>query len=189
MSLGLKYLVHRIENHDTYASASRDQQWGMYEAFLAHHQQGKAAEKNGEIRVVDLHTFLLNNPHLIRQIKTHRRKLHDVIREQTPWAIKTINGEEHVALTRGLDTETPSKDHSLASYADVLNTGFGEHMRHRWVPLKHVWYSYDAGNLSATSWEFGNENEFLVSPHEEKKAEASDITYPVPRSFHSYGKS
>ena len=188
VSLGLKYVIHRIENHDKYKNASPEQKDILDQDFLNLHQQGKAAEKNGWVKKEHLRQFVLDNPNLIKQVKTHRRKLHDAIRSQTPWAIKNINGEEHVALTRGLNTKTPRQDHALASYADIPSTGFGSHMHHRWVPLKNLWYSYDAGNKSGTSQEFGNENEFIVSPHEIKQAEEKDIQHLVPRTFHSYGK-
>lgn len=185
-SLALKYIVHRLENADSYKDPVKSKK--LDSDFMKLHQQGKAVEKNGHIGIEDLHSFTKKHgKKLMGQLLWHKKKLHDTIKNASPWAVKEINGEPHVALTRGLNTRQPGKEHALASYGDVKHTGFGDVMHHRWVPLKNVWYSYDAGHESSTSPKYGNENEFLVSPHKIRSAQEKDVLQLVPRGHHSYG--
>ena len=187
VSLGLKYMIHRMENAGQYDAADQSTKDKMDADFLAFHKQGKAAEKNGHIKMSDLREFYDKNQHLPGQLLAHKKKLHDLIRRVSPNKIKVIDGKEHVALTRGLNTVNPGLEHALASYGDIPNTGFGMYMHHRWVPLKNLWYSYDAGRSAGTSEKFGNENEFLVSPHEIKPIEEEDqVSKLLPRKLHTY---
>lgn len=186
LSLGLKYFIHRIENQQKYAGLSLDQQAKLDQAFLDHHQKGKAAEKNGHIQIEDLQKFFVNNPHLIKQLLEEKDRLHNTLR-RVGAPIYKFNGRDHIILTRGLNTNHPTEEHALASYADIPNTGFGDFQHHRLVPLDNVWYSFDAGPKEATSEKFGNENEFLVSPHEVNRINIPS-DHLIPRKFHSHGK-
>lgn len=186
LSLGLKYLVHRIEHLDDYKNAGHDKARELDDHFIKFHQRGDAFKKNGHIDSRDLRNFVRINPHLIPQILAHQEKLHNYLQTLHPEKIRDINGEPHVALTRGLNVETPGDDHALSSYADKKNTGFGDYMHHRWVPMKNVFYSYDIGPSSGTSEKFGNEHEFLVSPHKNLKAEPEDIKELKEEGRHSY---
>ena len=177
-SLLLKYAVHRIENRHKYVAAPDQRTMDKMDLdFLHLHQQGGAAEKNGAVNIRHLQHMLGANPHLIPQLLEHQRNLHDKIKTQAGWAVKDINGEPHIGLTRGLnvDRDNRERDHALASYADIKNTGFGDHMHHQMVPLKNVWYSYDVGPEEASSENHGPEDEYLVSPHNIKYTDPSDI--------------
>ncbi len=189
VSLALKYLVHRIENEDKYNTASQESKNQMDSDFLQFHQAGGAKHKNGDVTVKHLNDFYDNHAQkLIPQLLDHKRKLHNSIVYNFPDAIKDIDGQPHIALTRGLDTEQPGKDHALSSYADAASTGFGIHMHHRWVPLNNLWFSYETGPKKATSEKFGNEREYLVSPHEIKPAKENDVKPIFGRSgqFHDF---
>jgi hypothetical protein len=163
-SLMLKYAVHRLENVDKYG---KGKDVGLDNAFLQLHQQGGAYDKNGHIQVDDLHQGLAANPQWMKDLVDHKNGLNNMILEHLPEAVDWIDGEPHIKLTRGLNTDKEDRgpDHALASYADVPHTGFGSIMHHQYVPLKNVWYSFDHGPNGASSEKFGPENEWLVSQH------------------------
>jgi hypothetical protein len=187
-----KYLVHRLENADKYKQAAPDEQFKMDTDFLDHHQRGNAAKKNGHLSADSLESFMLNpdTPKLAKQLLNHKKQLSDFIQKEHPEHIVSVNGEPHIRLTRGLGVDRTGRgtDHALASYADVSNPRFGSHMHHQLVPLKNIWYSYDYGPERATSKNFGNENEFLVSPHQNiyNEEHETNPTKPIAvRSHHS----
>ena len=168
LSLLAKYAVHRIENRDAYTQADEATKNKLDSDFMTLHQKGGAAEKNGHVLMPHLHYALHGHPHILSDLLEHQRQLHDKIKTQAAWAIHDIEGDPHLALTRGLNVSKLDRgpDHALASYGDVPDPGFGFTMHHQYVPLKNVWYSYDVGPKAATSLKHGNENEYLVSPHE-----------------------
>jgi uncharacterized protein YneF (UPF0154 family) len=114
----------------------------------------------------------------------HQRELHNHLKKYYP---TIINGGK-VALTRGLNTNKPKQEHPLASYGDVQDTGFGEVMHHRRVPLNNIWYTYMLGPKNATSENYGNENEWLVSPHEIEEADSDEVKTAIPREWHDLTK-
>jgi hypothetical protein len=187
-----KYLVHRLENADKYKQSSLEEKFKMDIDFLDHHQRGKAAEKNGHMTTSHLDEFMKNpdTPKLTKQLLNHKKQLSDFIQKEHPEHIVSVNGEPHIRLTRGLGVDRTSRgtDHALASYADIPNTRFGTHMHHQFVPLKNVWFAYDYGPERATSKKFGNENEFVVSPHQNiyNEEHETNPTKPIAvRSHHS----
>lgn len=158
-SLFLKYLVHRVNNLDKYGELADDLK---DRAFLDLHQQGKAAEKNGHVEPHHLHTWLRKNPKLVSALVNHRNRLHAAILRGCGPKTRKINGEWHVALTRGLNSEFMGPEFTLASFSDKQDSGFGTRMHHAWVPLKDLWYSYAMGPKYPAG-EHGHENEYLVS--------------------------
>jgi len=54
------------------------------------------------------------------------------------------------------------------------------------VPLSKIWHQYDLGPEAATSPRFGNENEYLVSPHSRIDADPNAVSEHTPRKVHSY---
>jgi hypothetical protein len=181
-SLLMKYLVHRIENADKYAKATPEQALRLKQNFLALHQQGDAKSKNGHIDAQKLDQMALTKYSLISDLMTHRDHLHAVIQKHFPSKIYNVDGEPHLGLTRGLrvDKDKRKEDHALASYGHIPNTGFGDYMHHQMVPLKNVWYSFDFGP-EKSSGNMGPENEFLVSPHENKYTNDADTTKSFPK--------
>lgn len=185
-SLLMKYLINKIENKDFYAVAPKDKIDKYEKDWLAFHQRGGASAKNGHIKIEDLRAAEARNPHLSGELETQQQRLHDFIRQTSPWRIKKIDDEEHIPLTRGVRITTKlGVDHSICSYADKISRAeeFGNPLFH-WVPLKRVWYSYDHGPMRGTSQNFGNEDEFLVSNHPRKLASKADIDPIFPRDCH-----
>lgn len=190
-SLFLKYAVHRIENLDKYAKAAPDQRLDMTREFLALHQKGKAAEKNGHIQSKHLINELSQNANVMEHLMNHRDALHKIVMSPLfkDTHVHMINGEPHVGLTRGLNVEKEDRgpDHALASYGHKTETGFGKYMHHQLVPLKNIWYSFDFGPKAASSAKWGAESEWLVSPHENKYADKS-VVKSFPKELHLKSK-
>ena len=188
ISLFLKYAVHRAENEDFYKK-STPEEIDRHEAdWLVHHQQGKAAEKNGHVTVEDLRETLAANPNFIPGLKREQKKLHKFIQNHSPHRIVDINGEPHLPLARGYKVKDIGADHELASYADDTGTAgqFGGNLKHWHVPMKNIWYSYEAGPRSFSSDDYGGEDEFLVSNHPRREAPPEDVKQVVPKALHSY---
>ena len=164
LSLFLKYMVHRIEHQSEYdnpVSAPK-----LDEAFIGLH---KVPGKADEVTPQDLNTFLYHHSDLIPELLNMQRRIHGAIHKYSPWQIeKDPQGRPAVNLTRGLNVQHSERgpDHALASYSDNPDTGFGRYFHHQIVPMKNVWYSFDAGPEEASSNEYGAEDEYLVSPHE-----------------------
>jgi hypothetical protein len=188
-SVLLKYAIHRIENNKKYKTATEEGRLKMDHDFLKHHQSGGAERKNGFLSINDLHAGLHINPDIITHLINHKKSLDSAILTHYKESVHDINNKPHLLLTRGLhvDKENRSKDHALASYGDVYNTKFGTHMHYQHVPLKNVWYSYDLGPEEASSVDFGNENEWLVSPHKINYAnDINEVKNIVPRDTHHH---
>jgi hypothetical protein len=175
-SLLLKYMVHRIENAYKYDDPNEAER--LDNDFLLLHQSGGAKFKNSHISVHDLHAGIIKNQKSLTDIQKHQQYLHNFIQKIYPDLIVNINGEPHIGLTRGLKVDQKERglDHALASYSHKPNTGFGTHMHHQFVPLKNVWYSFDHGPMSASSENFGPEDEWLVSPHQIKYSSSGEST-------------
>ena len=190
MAVFLKYGIHRIENPELYEGKTPEQIEAVDAEWLKHHQQGKAAEKNGHITVRDLHDTLAKNPNYLTALRKEQAKLHKALLYHARANIVNINGEPHLPLARGysVDKGKLDIDHSLASYADAEERclGFGGNLFRWYVPLKNIWYSYDLGPKEATSSSYGNEDEYLVSPHPRREAPEDSIRQHVPRRKHTY---
>ena len=191
ISLLLKYAIHRMENRGAYTQADEATKDKLDSDFMDLHQRGGAADKNGHVLMPHLHYALHGHPHILGDLLQHQRELHDKVKTQAAWAIHNLDNEPHVALTRGLHVQRSERglDHALASYADQADPGFGSVMHHQFVPLKNLWYSFDAGPKEATSLKFGNENEYLVSPHknlyQDVRSEPSKTAKIFPDSLHN----
>jgi len=183
ISLLLKYVVNRIENKDIYEHGNPAQIAQHEQSWLQHHTN----EKNANVGVEDLHQALKANPKLIENVQSHQTKLHDYIKQHNPDAIRNINGQPHIALARGYTVRNPGADHDVASYADDANTAgsFGGTVKHWWVPMKNVWYSYHVGHKTAGGL-LGPENEFLASNHPRIPANVPDVRPVVPREHYGY---
>jgi len=183
VSLLLKYAVNRIENKDIYEHGSPDQVAQHEKAWMQHHQH----EKNSNVNIEDLHQALKSNPKIVENVQAHQAKLHSYIKQHNPDAIREINGQPHIALARGYTVPNPGADHDIASYADDASTAgsFGGTVKHWWVPLKNVWYSYHVGHQTAGGL-LGPENEFLASNHPRLPASVPDVQPVVPREHYGY---
>lgn len=188
LSLFLKYAIHRHEHPELYKDKTPEEVHKIDSAWISHHQQGGAREKNGHVTVKDLHDTLAKNPNFTASLLLHQKKLHKDIVKLNGSRMQMINGEPHIPLVRGYNVQRPDIDHSIASYADhpVTAQNFGDHLFHWNVPLKKVWYSYDAGPKAATSARFGNENEYLVSNHSRIPVNPEHVKQVVPRDLHTY---
>ncbi len=192
MAVFLKYAVHRAENPELYTDKTEQEIREMDSEWLQHHQQGKARTKNGHITVDDLHTTLAKNPNYIKTLVATQAKLHKALMYHAGNHIVMHNGQPHLPLVRGygVTADKLDIDHSLASYADNPNTSvsFGGNLFRWLVPLKNIWHSYDLGPKEATSTSFGNEDEYLVSPHPRIPADkdTQPVKEHVPRRHHSY---
>lgn len=185
LSVGLKYAIHRIENSDKYLDAGKNEKDLLDTQFLDHHLNTNN-EHAKKMTINDLREFLNKNPELPSRLLNEQHKLHEFLQKYSNHGIRNVQGIPSVALTRGLDTNIPGKEHALSSYADIPNTGFGSVMHHRFVPLNNVWFGYDTGHQYASSSEFGPENEYLVSPHNNVQAGKGDIKpLSIPR-HHMY---
>jgi 8-oxo-dGTP pyrophosphatase MutT (NUDIX family)/GNAT superfamily N-acetyltransferase len=189
LSLLLKYVVHRIENRHFYDTASPKKQIAHDRDWLAHHQQGGAADKNGHVTVSDLRSVYKKKQDLLETgVLAHQMRLHEYLKKYNPDAIKTVNGEPSVPLARGYRVKNPGADHELASYSDSPATAasFGDKVKKWWVPLKNLWYSYDLGAKSAAG-NMGPEDEFLSTNHPRVPVESdTKIEQLVPRGSYGY---
>lgn len=183
ISLLLKYVVNRIENKDVYEHGSPDQVAQHEQSWLQHHTN----EKNSNVRIEDLHQALQANPKLLEGVQSHQKKLHAYIQAHNPDAIREINGQPHIALARGFSISNPGADHDVASYTDEnkVADGFGGRVKHWWVPLKNVWYSYHTGHQTAGGL-LGPEDEFLASNHPRLPAREADVKPIVPKNHFGY---
>jgi hypothetical protein len=158
----LKYLVHRFNHLDAYDDPAEAAK--LDRSFLSLAQQGKAYEKNGHLAVADLHRWTkLNATKLLPALLASRERLQREVLGGVGLNVRHINGEPHVALTRGLDSDVMTDEHALSSWADVPDTGFGTQMHHAWVPVRDLWFSYDHHDSRVPSGSAGPENEWLVS--------------------------
>jgi hypothetical protein len=184
-SLALKYAVHRTEHANEYAGKVPNVfAHDLDKEFMSRHQSGGPGvkDKNGHVTIEHLHKFMDANPHLSKWLLSHQKRIGTYLKKYFSEHLKDIDGVPHLALTRGLNTTEPGRDHTLASYADVPSTGFGTHMHHRWVPLNKIWYAYALGSHHANKSEYGPENEFLVSPHSNLPASMADVKKVTPRT-------
>jgi hypothetical protein len=190
MAVFLKYAIHRVENPELYENKTEQEIRRIDGAWLEHHQQGKAADKNGQMTVDDLHATLAANPNYLKALLSNQAKLHKALKYHAGKRLVDVNGEPHLPLVRGYSVEAHQldMDHSVASYADNPHTSssFGGNLFHWLIPLKKIWHSYDLGPKAATSLNFGNEDEYLVSPHSRIKADPDTVSPHVPRNRHDY---
>lgn len=186
----LKYAIHRVENPELYTNKTPEEIAEMDSEWLKHHQQGKASTKNGHISVQDLHNTLAKNPNYIKALLKNQTGLHKALAHHAKDRIVMHNGQPHLPLVRGygVTADKLDMDHSLASYADDPQTSssFGGNLFHWLVPLSKIWHQYDLGPEAATSPRFGNENEYLVSPHSRIDADPDFVSQHTPRKVHSY---
>jgi hypothetical protein len=155
-----KYIVHRINNLDSYETPQTAEE--LDHKFMALHKYGKASAKNGHISTRDLHSLAAYNPKLIEDMVKTRDRLQDWIKRGCGLNTKVINGEHYVALTRGLNSHVMAHEHALSSCADLPHSRFGSHQHNMWAPLKDVWFTFMAGSKHSRGT-FGHENEILLS--------------------------
>jgi hypothetical protein len=193
----LKYLIHRIENKDAYntpsGAKSADQDFLKRVGSALQMSHGQAREFEEQPSIEHLHNFTYKHPHIIKGLLDQQEKLHSYLKQKQENApsglssqqtLKTINGEPHVALNRGLKRGVRKPDPSLASYSDSKESLAGRCEVHHphWVPLKNVWYSYDFGPHEAHPQRyFPAQDEYLVSPHELKPAMSHEVKKLVPQ--------
>lgn len=186
----LKYAIHRVENPELYTNKTPEEIAAMDSEWLQHHQQGKASTKNGHITVQDLHNTLAKNPNYVKALLKNQAGLHKALAHHAKNRIVMHNGQPHLPLVRGygVTADKLDMDHSVASYADDPSTSssFGGNLFHWLVPLSKIWHQYDLGPQAATSSRFGNENEYLVSPHSRIDADPDSVSQHTPRGVHSY---
>jgi hypothetical protein len=193
----LKYLIHRVENIDSYRTpdgakaADADFLKRRQQAMKLAHVHGYDAESQHDIHY--LHNLVFKAPHLIDGLLKHQEKLHNYLKNRQEKAktglaidrtIKNINGEPHVALFRGLKNGERKPDPLISSYSDTKQSLGGRVEKHHahWVPLKNVWYSYDLGPSEAhPSHRFPAQDEYIVSPHDLKTAHSHEVNKMVPQ--------
>jgi len=160
-SVFLKYSVHRINHLDDYGDPRKAHD--LDKQFLGLVQRGKAEDKNGHVSVSDLHGWTRRHAaRIIPEILAIRDKHQKHILRGIGLNVRSINGQPHVALTRGLESDFMSDEHPLSSHADKPETGFGLCMHHSWVPVRDLWYSFDLGTKYSTG-NMGPEDEYLIS--------------------------
>lgn len=183
----LKYIVHRVENqhrYDTPADAARaDKEFLKSRDTALMYSRADPTTQLKQPPIEHLHNQLAQAPHLVDEVMAHQKSLHDHLAQTGK--IKTIDGQPHVALTRGLGHGRRMPDPMLTSFADSHENTLGGRVKffhNHWVPLKNVWYSYDHGpKASHPSHYFPAQDEFLVSPHKLKTALSTDVKKLVPR--------
>jgi hypothetical protein len=167
-----KYFVHRFNN----LAAYDDPETGhtLDRDFLKLIQTGEANSRTKHLTSKQLHLWVQKNPRLMQDLLDHRQELHNDILGGCGLNTRLINGETHVALTRGLDTHLMTQEHALSSFADQVDTGFGSNMHHAWVPLKDIWFAYP--HFHRSYCDDNHENEYLVSNSGTRyEARAEDI--------------
>lgn len=185
----LKYAVHRIENVDKYKTPAGARSADL-DFKVKHHYSLPGIKREKQWPVEKMHNILSQNPGMLDALMDHQEALHQhLIRNGKT---TEINGEPHIALSRGLSGAVyHRKDPVLSSYADShfkFKSGPEDWTNYsHWVPLKNVWYSYDLGPRNAVSLpRRPAQDEFLVSPHDLKDAAPEDVKQLVPRHAHSY---
>jgi hypothetical protein len=187
-SLFLKYLVHRINHIDDY-----DQPAGRHprlkeakadsldKQFMALHQAGGSFEKNGHVTVNDLRHWAITNPHLAENLLNHKQHLQRLVKRGVGLTVRKLNGEDYVAMCRGLKSHAMKNEHALSSFADSTDTAHtfasnGGKIHFAWMPLKDLWFSFDKGPAS-THGEHGPEDEYLFSnAHPRYQARNTDLS-------------
>lgn len=176
-SLLLKFAVHRAENHQAYQAANPKQRKAMDSVFLAHHTYNVKPGKLDHITTDSLNQGLSQNPHLIPNLLSHQRSLHDTLLQHAPQSLDQINNTHHLRLVRNMSVHPDKKgdDHALYSMADKEQPQFGEHEYHQHVPLKNVWFSYELGPKSTMAAGHPHEDEFVVSAHKSVKRDKENF--------------
>jgi hypothetical protein len=158
----LKYLVHRINHVEDYEDPTKGHKLDV--AFKELVQRGGAAEKNGHISIQDLHDWTDRHATtVVPQLLAEKQRMQMDVARGIGLNVRSINGEPHVALTRGLNSDIMQDEHSLSSHADTVDTGFGSDMHHSWVPLKDLWFLYDLDRTARSHIHMGPEDEALIS--------------------------
>jgi hypothetical protein len=155
----MKYVAHRVNNLDGYNSSHKGHL--LDHAFMASIGSGGASVHNNEVSPRHLNHWLLTNPGLIESVLHNKQNLSNLA-YKSGLNIRKINGEPHVALTRGLNTPVMKPEMPLASFSDMNHSGFGMYQHHVWMPLKDLWYSFPA-SPNAAQGSFGHENEWVLS--------------------------
>jgi hypothetical protein len=177
-SMLLKYLVHRINKIRDYDDVPTGDQ--LDKGFLDLHQYGKAREKNGHVTVADLHHWLRLNPHLVEQVARHAIATQNAVKRGVGLNLKLINGHDHVAMVRELNSALMNHEHGLSSFSDTDQyNNYGDFKHHVWVPLKDLYYSYDLGPQAASSEEFGPEDEYLFTHAADRYEAKHDDVHPL----------
>lgn len=161
-SMFLKYLVHRINHVEDYEDPAEGRK--LDAAFKELVQKGGAAEKNGHVSIQDLHEWTDRHATtVVPQLLAEKQRMQMDVARGVGLNVRSINGEPHVALTRGLSSSIMENEHPLSSHADTVDTGFGSDMHHAWVPLKDLWFAYDLDRTERSHNHMGPEDEYLIS--------------------------
>jgi hypothetical protein len=160
-SVFLKYLVHRINNVDLYDDHEAGHKADV--DFLKLHSAGNAGAKNGHVTPDDLHQWTKRwSPTIVPELLSERARVQGIVRSGVGMNVRDIDGQPYVAVTRGLNGDMMNREHTLSSWSDKANSGFGTHQHQAWVPLKDLWWAYDYGSPYESDT-LGSEDEFLFS--------------------------
>lgn len=156
-----KYLVYRYNHKDTYASGSDLDVRKLDDEFRKLHMPEKS-EFYSHLTMRKVVELAAKNHLAMDGLLRFRSGLHKALRRGIGPQLRDINGEEYVALTRGLNSPIMNHEEALRSFGHGASTGFGDNMFNTWVPLKDVWYSFDLGPRFPNG-NMGPEDELLVS--------------------------
>jgi hypothetical protein len=163
----LQYIVHRVNNIDSYDSPMTGQE--MDDTFGAKYMA------NPRLSFHHLYTWLNKNPQLITEALACRDNLQKMVVRGIGMSVKEINGTPHVALLKGENNPMLGFPPVISPFTDLVYANYGAHQHPMWVPLLDLWYSYPIAPTYASGLN-GHDNEWLISNHGPRyKAEMDDI--------------
>jgi hypothetical protein len=173
------YAIHRIINRHAYLRnhEAADREW--HECNSAHNE---IEPSHRDYYLHAIKSAVMHNPHLITDALAEQRKQHEFIKQHFPHAIQMSNGQECIGLSRGLRSDQHSKnDRTLASYADMSTSAFGNCTHGYFVPLNHIWHMYHLSPGACAGVPFGSEREVLVdNKHPRIQAPSQRIENVIP---------
>lgn len=183
------YIVNRIINLDKYENAEPPQRKEL-DSDWQKKTSANLKEPNPTVfSTARMKRFIVENPDMISTVLQHQRDFHNVLKSNFGYAIQDVNGEPHIALSRGLDSAEHGEDRPLASYAWTGEPNFGKHTFRYLVPLNHAWYSYDFGPKDSRWSDIGPEREVIVDNQHPRTEHVGEWPKtPVP-DWHSYDTS
>jgi hypothetical protein len=181
----LKYLIWRIEHKKDYDSSEKGVKLDKdFEEARIHAIRLAGRHLSPEVlndRIAKQYPIqrmrwgIKTNAHLIDGLLDEKR---DLEKRLLPLSQK-MSGVPHVVLARGLDGPVHAPDPLTTSYADRKNDNIGGRVRvwhcHH-VPVANVWFSYNHRPEGGVTLRYPHQNDFVVSPHSLKPAEAKDLT-------------
>lgn len=187
------FIVHRVRHLSDYEAATPDTRQQMHNEWAKQQMDPGDSPRRYSDRdkqrtsLSSLKRLLVENPNHVAETLRHQRDLHNALTTHFSHVLQDKNGVPHIALSRGLDSESHGPDRTLSSYSGAPVSAFGEHSFRYSVPLDHVWYSYD---MSPHAAEQDTEHEFVVDNEHPRIPLSPDVKLPViPERFHSYDLS